>query len=55
LPTFRWNDEYYQEVLKKISELEKSIQEYTDILADNNRIIDIYKNEVKALKTLKMS
>ena len=55
LPTFRWNDEYYQEVLKKIAELEKSIQEYTDILADNNRIIDIYKNEVKALKTLKMS
>ena len=54
LPTFRWNDEYYQDVLKKIEELERNIVKYTDILADNNKIIDIYKSEVKAIKSLKV-
>lgn len=54
LPTFRWNDEYYQEVLTKIEQLENDIEKYKDILSDNNKIIDIYKEEVKALKALKM-
>lgn len=54
LPTFRWNDEYYQEVLIKIKELEKNIVTFTDILSDNDKLIDIYKTEVKAVKSLKM-
>lgn len=54
LPTYRWNEEYYQEVLTKISELDGKIQEYVGLLDEPDKIKLVFKDEVQKLKTLKV-
>lgn len=52
LPSYRWAKDAYDEVLKKISELQALIADYQLILGDSNRMRTIYKQEVSALKKL---
>lgn len=50
LPTYRWAQDFYTEVAEKIKALEASIAEYNDILGDEKKRRNIFKQEVKALK-----
>jgi DNA gyrase/topoisomerase IV subunit A len=54
LPTFRWAQDAYANVLDNIARLEANIQEYTDILADPARIRAIYSEELEALRKIKL-
>lgn len=53
LPSYRWSKESYQDILLKITELEKDIKEYNDILSSDKRMKDIYLSELKELKSKK--
>lgn len=53
-PTYRWTKEEYDDVIKKIAELEKNILYYKDLLANPVKIRGIFKSEVKALEKLKV-
>lgn len=53
LPTYRWNAEYYQEVLKKIEEIENNIKNYEDLLSNPHKIKDIFCSEVNNLLKIK--
>ena len=55
LPTYRWAQDYYQEVLNKIKELEASVKLHKGYLKNNNKIWDIFSDEVNSLKNLKYS
>lgn len=52
LASYRWARDSYDEVIKKIAELQKTISDYQNILADPNKMRAIYKQEVLALKKL---
>lgn len=52
LPSYRWAKDAYEEVIKKIAELEETIAEYQSILADPARMRAIYRQEVAILKKL---
>lgn len=54
LPTYRWCKDYYEEVVKKIEELITDIEKYDDLLSNHDKIKDIFKEEVKALKNIKL-
>lgn len=51
-PGYRWTKEFYLEVVDKIKTLLQNEAEYISILQDNNKLKDIYKSEVLALKGL---
>jgi DNA topoisomerase-2 len=55
LPSYNWAIDYYNKVLNKIEQLETNITEYNDILSSEQKIKDIYKDELKHLKSLKIS
>lgn len=54
LPTFRWAQDAYADVLAHIARLEANIQDYTDILGDPARIRAIYSEELEALGKAKL-
>lgn len=47
LPTYKWNNEYYKEVLNEIEEKCNKILEYQEILNDHSKIKNIYKSELE--------
>lgn len=51
LPTYRWAKDFYKEVCNKIKELESNIKWYKSLLKDQNKLKDIYIEELKTLKT----
>ncbi len=51
-PTYRWTLDEYQDVLKKIAELEDNVKTYKDLLSHPDKIRTIFKTEVKALEKL---
>lgn len=53
MPSYRWAKEYYDETLKKITEVETEITEYNDILESEERRKDIYISELQALRKIK--
>ena len=53
LPTYRWTQEFEAEVEKRIAGLSAEITEYSDTLADPNKLKAVYRSEVEALKKLK--
>jgi DNA gyrase/topoisomerase IV subunit A len=54
MSSYKWNDNYYQEVLTKISFHEQELEKYKNILNNNDEIKKIYKNElVDLLKEIK--
>lgn len=52
LPSYRWAKDTYDEIVKKIAELQATISDYQDILAKPERQKAIYKSELQALKKL---
>lgn len=52
LPSYRWAKDAYDEIVKKIADLQATIAEYQDILAKPERQKAIYKSELQALKKL---
>ena len=55
LPSYRWAEDGYQMVLDKIQELSLDIQTNSDILNDPTKQRKIYRQEVLALKKLKLT
>lgn len=53
LATYRWSEEYYDECIKRIKELEANIKTYKRILKNPQEIRDIYKEELVNLKKAK--
>jgi DNA gyrase/topoisomerase IV subunit A len=53
VPTYRWALDEYNNVLKKIKDLEESIEIYKNILSDPEKIRSIYREELINLKKLK--
>jgi DNA gyrase/topoisomerase IV subunit A len=53
LPTYRWTKDFYEEVLKRIKEIEANIKEYKLNLDKPERIRNIYIEELEELKKLK--
>lgn len=53
LPTYRWTKDFYEEILKRIKEIEANIKEYKLNLDKPARIKDIYVSELEELKKLK--
>jgi DNA gyrase/topoisomerase IV subunit A len=52
LPSYRWARDAYDETLARINELTSTIDNYKNILNDENQMRAIYKQEVMALKKL---
>lgn len=52
LPSYRWAKCYYDEIISDISKLTNTIQEYTDILNSPDKLKNVYRTEVQALKKL---
>lgn len=50
MPSYRWTMSSYDQVADKIQELENDEKKYQDLLAKPNKIKDIYRAEVFALK-----
>jgi DNA gyrase/topoisomerase IV subunit A len=50
LPSYKWCQDFYQEIKDKIKELKVNMKEYKSILRDKVRIKEIYKTEVLALR-----
>lgn len=50
VPVYRWNMEARQENLEKISELERKIVDYDEIIMNENKQIEIYDNELSELE-----
>lgn len=50
MPSYRWTKENYDKIQEDIKALNGLVKEYTDILADQQKIKDIYKTELLALK-----
>lgn len=48
--SYRWAKDNYQIIVDKIKNIKANIAEYTDLLANPDKIKAIYKDEVKALK-----
>lgn len=53
LPTYRWAQDAYSDVLANIKRLEANIKEYKSILKDPERIRSIYSEELDALRKAK--
>ena len=53
LPSYRWAKDYYQNILDKISEIESNIKNYEELLSDEDKLKQVYKDELKKLKTIK--
>lgn len=49
-PTYRWAKDAYEDVKKKIKELQDSAKEYKDLLDHPEKIKTIFRDEVSALK-----
>lgn len=47
LPLYRWTKEHQEENIRKIKALESDIKEWTDIIASDDRRIEIFREEVK--------
>lgn len=54
LPTYRWNKQAAAEVAAKVSELTARITEIDSVLADGDKLIKVYLNELSALKKAKL-
>lgn len=52
LPSYRWATDSYNEVISRIKELTATIENYKDILASPEKMRNIYRQEVVALKKL---
>lgn len=52
LPLYRWTEDEYVKVCDNIDKLIASMQEYRDILADENKIKDLYYTELTELLKL---
>ncbi len=52
LPTYRWAQDYYEIVCKKIAELQENINLYTAVLADEELRKAIYRDELLELQKL---
>lgn len=50
LPTYKWALDEYENVQKRIADLEANIADYTAILNNDNLIKGIYREELQALK-----
>jgi len=50
LPTYRWNKEFFEEVKKKITELEKNIKYYKSLLKSKTKIRQVYLDELENLR-----
>lgn len=50
MPSYRWTKENYDKIQDEIKHLNGLVKEYTDILSDKQKIKDIYKVELLALK-----
>ena len=48
--TYRWCEEYYQDVLDKIKEIQNNIKTYSDYLKNHDKITAIYIDELNQLK-----
>ncbi len=55
LPTYRWNKEFLSEINDKLKEIQESIKDYTSILKSEQKIKDVYENEVNAVKSIMKS
>lgn len=53
LPTYRWTQDFSEEVKRKILALDSEIIEYSAILASDDRRREIYMNELEELKKIK--
>lgn len=53
LPSFRWAKDYYSTILDTIKTLEDNISYYESLLSDDTKMKDVYKEELKKLKTVK--
>lgn len=53
LPSYRWAKDEYEKIIAKIDELNSDILHYNDMLADQNKIWAVYRNEVAALQNIK--
>lgn len=53
LPTYKWNEEFYNEVLDNIRNLCEKILEYKSILESDEKIRNIFSEEVVNLKKIK--
>ena len=52
LPIYKWNREYYEEILENIKKLSEKILEYISILNSDEKICQIFSEEVLNLKKL---
>ena len=52
LPSYRWANDAYDEVVAQITEVTKTLAEYCDIASNPNKMRAIYRSEVVALKKL---
>ncbi|MEM5877467.1 MAG: DNA gyrase subunit A [Candidatus Aenigmatarchaeota archaeon] len=58
LPTYKWNEEFHEEIKSKITQLKDKVQEYSDLLSDNNneksldKLKKIFLKEIMELKNL---
>lgn len=54
LPSYKWAQDHYQSVLDTIAKLESSIKDYEKILKDPKLLKEVYKTELKTLKSKKI-
>jgi DNA gyrase/topoisomerase IV subunit A len=54
LPIYRWAVDSYEDILAKISNLSKNIEEWANILSDEQNLKNIYLQELAELKKLKI-
>ncbi len=51
-PSYRWTQENYDKVLQDIEDALAKMDEYNDLLANHDKIWNIYKNELQELKAM---
>lgn len=52
-PSYRWTEEYYDAVLNDINSLVADIGKYEDMLQNESKIWDVYRDELKELRKVK--